>query len=236
MSIAFINTGIATRSAGPTTQIQYPGTQPVGCMIVLACMSRGGAPLPPAGYQGVVRRGGVCDPGPDAGQVYSGVFWKIADAADAAAVVNQDFITLEAPGSTLLTGRTWSYSKDDAKAWDTCYASAEDGGPGTAWVATADALIDVAAGDLLLANNALNTDTIAPLGGNSLSAPGVTFGPWTLRTSTTNGNGDDGRLHMGESPVTAGAATGPVKMAMAFGSSTPTAPAGACTFLRLREV
>lgn len=186
------------------------------------------------GHQGV---GGAGAAGPDTGQVYVTVYYKIADAADVAASVAASTMSVTITGANSSTARMSQYARiDPTSTPDLVWLDAEDSSADTTYAVTT-APLHLAMGDLLIAFTGVSSDGDGA-GSSALShtfaASGIAFTPPIERHDTINSTGDDTAIWQADAGVYEGSTPGTV--AVTYTVPIDNALQTGCTvFLRIRE-
>jgi hypothetical protein len=141
----------------------------------------------------------------------------------------------DAPASPTVQGHygvVVNYQKDGDR-WDVVATSGDDAAHGTNRSATGSA-IALRPGDVVVAFAAVDTDTdLAGFASPAITAPGITFGATTRRTSGAGTpQGSDGNIEVFDATVTAGTATAAPTLTF----TTTTNQCGPVAFVRLREI
>jgi hypothetical protein len=126
-----------------------------------------------------------------------------------------------------------AYSRTGA-GWDVVAGTGSDNTHGTNRSALCSTSFPLAPGDVVVALVAVDTDTdLAGFAAPAITAPGITFGATTRRTSGAGvTTGMDGNIEVLDATVTAGTAT--AAPTLAFTTTTP--QCGPVAFVRLREI
>lgn len=174
--------------------------------------------------------GDSASPGADVGDVYATVFTRVSDGTEDAATE-----VISIPSGNSAVSRSVSYSRSAGTGWDVATAWGEQGTAGNTWSITTGNL-DLAAGDVVVVLIGKNSDQDTTHSSHALSASGITFGSFTSRTAGVGGTtqGDDCAYQIGDFPVTAGNADGPVTFTMSLSGSAGVT-AGGVMLIRLRE-
>jgi hypothetical protein len=131
-----------------------------------------------------------------------------------------------------VTGIMARYTKAAGMAWNIVHATADDN-THAANRSVTTAAMDLAAGDMLVAFAAIDTEVTLTITSPTFTASGITFGTVNRRTSGAgSGGGQDGNLEMFDVPVNSGSGN----VAVTFAFTTTTAQCGPVTIVRLREV
>jgi hypothetical protein len=120
------------------------------------------------------------------------------------------------------------------RAWDVASGTGTDNVHDANRSATCSTALSLAPGDVVVAFAATDTDNgLASFSGQAITAPGITFGATTRRTSGIGSStGNDGNIELFEATVTAGTATAAPTLAF----TTTTLQCGPVAFVRLRDV
>jgi hypothetical protein len=126
-----------------------------------------------------------------------------------------------------------AYSRTGA-GWDIVAGTGTDNTHGVNRSALCSTSFPLAPGDVVVALVAVDTDTdLAGFAAPAITAPGITFGATTRRTSGAGvTTGMDGNIEVLDATVTAGTAT--LAPTLAFTTTTP--QCGPVAFVRLREI
>lgn len=126
------------------------------------------------------------------------------------------------------------YTKDAGMSWNVAADTGDDNTHAANRSITTSGTLAFAAGDMLVAVVAVDTDTSLTITGPALTASGITFGTTTQRAPVSAGyiTGNDGNIYIFDAAVSSGSGT--VAAALAF--TTATSQCGPAAFVRLREV
>lgn len=223
-----------TASEGTTSVAPaYPSNVGAGQLLLLHVVSKypPNGPATPAGWTLLGQAtGGVGAPGADSGDVYSTVFWKIADGSETSAMTVAVTIT----SGNVARAVIHRINKASAleRIIDPVFTTGADDNAAdtTNFSATGAAGLDLAVDDFVLAFGCANTDA-ASYTGHAFTATGATFGTVTERSDAGSSLGDDLRILAASGSVTAGSSNAtPVYTATA----STGAPTGAVVFVRVR--
>ncbi len=223
-------------AAGTTAlTVAYPAGISATDLLVLAVANKypTNGPATPSGWvllEGAQASGGSGSAGADTGSVYATVFYRFADGTETGD------LALTLTGANSSQAIMLRYTKSGTMSWSLAASGGSDNAAGTAWSVTCATNPGIAAGDVVLAVTAVNTDLYS-FSSTALAATGLTaFGTITSRTSTGTTQGDDSRIRVTEHPITTGTATAaPVYTMTSDGTATDN-PCGATVLLRLREM
>jgi hypothetical protein len=231
VTIAHVATG--ARSAGGTTTVSpaYPSGVAAG---VLAIASRVIKPntatgTPEAGWdQQVSATGGTGTTGADVGLTRVVIDTKELVGSESGSVTFDNATT---PNSS--HGVIQLYSKDSAKAWEILTSSGSDATHGTGRSATGGTTLPLAAGDVVVAVVASDTDATTAWTSPAITASGITFGATTSRLGAGGvATGNQCGLSIFEATVSSGSGTVAPVLTLSGGPSN----CGPVAFIRLREV
>ncbi len=232
MTIAF---GAAGAFSGGTTSLSlaFPASITAGQMLVMSVGNKypDATPTTPAGWQlQATITGGAGASGQDTGQIRVSVYTRIADGTES----GNQAVTVTSANSSC--GRISRYTKASNTAWGVATATTPQNVANTlSWSATATSNPGIAAGNLVVAISADNSDAFFWTT-EAVAATGCTFSGASERTDSGSTQGDDMHLTITEHPCTAGPSTAPpVYTAELTGTVTVDRPAGATIFLVLRE-
>lgn len=228
MTVAYGGATAAGTQGTTSCPADYPGSVQAGWLLLLHVSSKypPNSPSTPAGWTLLAQAtGGSGASGVDSGQVYSTVYYRIADGTETGTVT----VTVTS-GNSCRCRMIW-LTKDSAKTWSIAAAIGSDSSADGSWSVTGDANPGITAGDFLLALSTANMDT-ATFDTHAMSATGATIGSATERYDLAATTGDDLRIFAATADVTAGpASAAPVYTATPTGGS----PAGAAVIVRARE-
>lgn len=235
MAIAFGAVG-ATGAGTTSVEPGFPAGITAGQLLILHVVNKypTNGPATPAGWTAPANNqfaGGAGIAALDQGNVYSTVFYKIANGTETGTVT----VTVASGNATRAV--ILRYTKAAGKGWSIACAGGSDNTPNTAWSVTAGSDPGITAGDVIVALTARNSDLRAFAAAGSLSATGVTFGTDTELIDTGTTQGDDlGHLISDHTVASGTSSAAPVYTATANGSDNLTEPAGATVLMRLREL
>lgn len=226
--------GSGGSAAGGTTSITqaFPATVNAGDGLLLAVTGKYPANLPsvPTGFTLLgTYSGGAGSSGSQSGQTYAQWYWKIAAGTEGGTN-----LTITITGGNVAKSTMIRYLKDAGATWSTpLIAGGSKNTAGTAYSVTADVVMRMLPGDLLVAVTAINSST--PTWSAELAvASGATFGTMTERTESNSALGDQMSFFVSEHPVTGGPATGLITYTATGSSTLANEPAGASIFVVLR--
>lgn len=238
MSISRVSIGAA--AVGTTSlSVPLPASIATGNLLVLVVSSKYPAAVPaePTGYRfrGSFS-GGSGASGVDAGQALISVYTKPVSQTG-----ESGNVAVAITGGNVCRGRIFQYTKtaNAGTSWGFAFAGGAQNTPGLAWAVTASTLLDITAGDMVLACSAVNGDGSAgttAFSAQALLATGTTLGTEAEIDDGVTANGDDLGMFVSEHPIATGTASAPCTYAATASATSASTPAGATAFLRLREI
>ena len=211
----------ASISAGDLLTLYYAGKYPLSPPVVPSGWS-----LAPNGS----RAAGLGPAASDSGEVLVQWMYKIADGTETGN------LSVSVPGGNGGRGRILRWTKSGSLSWSIQGCNGADLVPTLPWNVTSDQLLDLTTGDMVLAASGVNGDVGSGVGGEALSATGITFGGNIERGDGSNTTGDDMHAFMSHQSVSAGSGSVAVSYTATLGTSAAAFfPTGATVFLRLRE-
>lgn len=158
------------------------------------------------------------------------VFHKVADGTEGGTN-----LTITVSGTNkALTARIYQFSKG-AGSWSVaCGIGSKDSGGSTAYSITTASDPGIAAGDIVQACTAINSDAYL-YSAASFTTSGVTYGANTELDDVSNPNSANLRYLVNQSPVSSGASSGNTTFAATATGSATNAPAGPTVVVRIRE-
>lgn len=234
MAIAYGSISSASQAGITSVMYRAPDVLASGDLIVWTVVNKypPNAPATPTGLTLLGREvmGDSSGGGADIGDVYCSVYTRESNGTEDAATE-----TVSITSGNSATSRSVSYTRGAGTSWDVAYAWGEQATASTAWSITTGSL-DLAAGDVVLAVIAKNSDADGTHTAHALTASGVTFGAAVART-TVHGttSGDDCASQVVEFPVSSGSGSGAVTFSMSL-SGSGTDAAGGVMLVRLREI
>jgi len=232
MAIAF---GTAGAGANGTSSVilPYPTSISAGDLLVATIVNKypANAPATPTDWTLLAaarKQGGNGTNGPDRGQVFMSVFYKIATGSESGSLT----FTITSGNSS--RGRMFRYTRGGT-GWDIAATGGAENTVSLTWDVTMDADPGITSGDVLLACTAVNGDAVL-YSSPSLTAAGATIGSGTEREEAGTGGGQDCKLYVVQFSCTAGTATAAAQYTHTNGSSAANTPAGATVLFRMREV
>lgn len=241
-TIAIPSSSMGVKAGGPTPgqattsmSIGYPQGIEKGDLIVMGITNKHtpNGPTTPSGWTAASnyqQSGTAGTDTTDAGSVYSTVFYKIADGNESGN------ITISVPSGNATTGRMIAYKKEKGKVWSIAMANGSDTTANTAWSVTAGSDPGIAAGDMVLAVSAINTDGYS-YNSQSMTTTGVTFDSAEKEISEIGtSSGNDTEIVLSNHYAISGTSSAAPVYTMTSSSSSASAPAGATVFVRIRQV
>lgn len=230
--VRFAGVGTNSSGSGSVPAVGYPAVIVLGDLLVLAITNKypPNGPTTPSGWTLQVQAsGGTGFDVLDSGNVFSTIYTRVADGTETGTFA----VTVTSGNSS--TGRIARYRLDPGQTWALATASGADSSADTAWSVTAGADPGLAAGDTIFAATSSNTD-VASFSGDAFAATGCTFSTASERSDTTTPQGDDSSLLLTDAKVLTGPSSAPLVFTATASASGAFGPAGASTFLRMRQV
>ncbi len=233
MAITFGNVG-ATAFGTTSCAPGIPATTAAGDMLILFTSDKypPAAPDTPAGWNFIgSATGGAGATGIDSGGVVCAAYFRIADGTEGATV------TVSCVGGNVTYGKIARYTKAANEQWLVSGPSVGSFALGTvSWATTGDAMLDMLAGDRIIAVSSINSDTYT-YSAQSVAVAGVVIGTQAERQDGGTSTGDDVGIVMSDHVVTSGVpASAPAFTMTASGASAGVSPAGATVMFRLRAI
>ncbi len=165
------------------------------------------------------------------GNVRTSVFYKEATASETAPTVSNT-------GGNVVSARIWNYRKLGSRTWEIIGTGGSDNTGGTNnYLATSAINPGLKGGDIVLAFTTINTSAHVYGSTDNWITPGATTTAFTSLNKAGTTLGNDQYSLGSEIFVLNGASTGPISIdyVATTGTATADAPAGATTFVLLRE-
>lgn len=235
MAVTYVGAGTRLGTASGRS-VAYPASTTAGNLLLLVIANKDGSDTAstPSGWtapsNNTTSGGAGTDGTTDEGTCRVSVFHKVADGTEGGTN-----LTITVSGTNkALTARIYQFSKD-AGSWSVaCGIGSKDSGGSTAYSITTASDPGIAAGDIVQACTAINSDAYL-YSAASFTTSGVTYGANTELDDVSNPNSANLRYLVNQSPVSSGASSGNTTFAATATGSATNAPAGPTVVVRIRE-
>lgn len=233
-SAAFGSAG-ASVSGTTSVSVPYPASISAGDLLVLGVANKypNNGPTTPTGWRLLSNcqgSGGQGASGADTGSTYATIFVKEADGTESGNLS----VTITSGNSAV--GAMVRYTKGAGKNWNlACTNGSDNSGNSTSWSVTGAADPGLITDDIVVVVSAINTDAYT-FASQALTSTGVTFSSDSERYDDGTTSGQDCKLVGTQHVVSGGTSSAAPVFTMTASGSTTNRPAGASSFLRIRQV
>lgn len=233
-SVAFGSAG-ASINGTTSLSVAYPASISSGDLLVLGVANKypNNGPTTPSGWRLLSNcqgSGGQGASGADVGSTYATIFLKEADGTESGNLS----VTITSGNSAV--GAMVRYTKGAGKDWNiACTNGSDNSGNSTSWSVTGAADPGLITDDIVVVVSAINTDAYT-FASHALTSTGVTFSSDTERYDDGTTSGQDCKLVGTQHVVSGGTSSAAPVFTMTASGSAANRPAGASSFLRIRQV
>jgi hypothetical protein len=230
VAIAFGTLGTKAITGTTAVSIAYPASSAAGDLLIatrVVWLAVNSSASDEPGWVSAVDQIGGTGAAADIHDNRVHVDYKEAAGGEAGSVVFDQ--TVNANG---VVGIMCRFTKGAGTVWDVAVASGTDDTHAANRSVTSTGTVSLAAGDMVVALVASDTDASLTITSPAITASGITFGTTNRQTSGLGSvQGNDGNVELFHALVTAGSGT----QALSLNFTTATSQCGPVAFLRLRE-